>query len=444
MASVNDDSAMRRTLLMWWGPLGLVALAALALTWIFLVGPPPPKQIGFAAGTAGGGYMAIADSYQRQLAKVGITLEIKQTKGSIDNLHLLQDKHSGVVAALVQGGVVPSKAVSKGLSALGSVTREPLWLFYRGNQKLSQVRELAGKTIAVGAEGSGIRPVAMQVIVANGLDPEISPTNLLSIGEEDAVKALADGSVDAAFFVSTIVSPRIQRLLNDDSLRLLSFDRADAYLSRFPWLTKVELPRGVVSLSKDRPAQDKTLLAPSTMLVVRNDIHPGLIPLLLEAAKRTHGDGDSLTPPQTFPTADYVDLPLDSDAERYLDQGPSWLYRVFPYRVAVQIDRLKILIVPLLTLFIPLVKLAPPLYRWRIRARVFRWYDSLWRLDMRLSGALSGNELAGCDRSMIELERDLERVRVPASYMSEYYNLRLHAKLVRERLDAVSAAKGKR
>ena len=56
---------------------------------------------------------------------------------------------------------------------------------------------------------------------------------------------------------------------------------------------------------------------------------------------------------------------------------------------------------------------------------------------MGLASTLSRAELESNERHMRELERDLERVRVPASYMSEYYNLRLHAKLVRERLDEI-------
>lgn len=440
--TAGNESLARRAVLLWWGPVGLLALLALVLTWVFLVGPPPPKQFRFAAGMPGGAYVEFAESYRQRLAQVGIDMEVVESRGSIDNLHLLKDKGSGVVAALVQGGVVPSKAVVAGLRALGSVGREPLWLFYRGDQPLTQVRELAGKRIAVGAEGSGVRPVAMQVLVANGLDPEVSPTELLSIGGEDALQQLRDGQLDAAFFVSSLESPRVRRLLMDDGIRLMSFERVPAYLSTYEWMSGVTLPQGVVSLSRNVPSQEKHLVAPSTMLVVREDIHPDLIPLLLEAAKRIHGNGDGLTPPGQFPSADFVDLPLDKDAERYMERGPNWLYRTFPYRVAVQLDRLKILLLPLLTLLIPLFKVAPPLYRWRIRAKVFRWYDSLWTLDMRLSSALSRSELESSERQMRELERDLERVRVPASYMSEYYNLRLHAKLVRERLNAVSKVAG--
>ena len=436
----GNESLLRRLLAHWWGPAGVLALLALVLSWVFLVGPPPPKHFRFAAGVPGGAYTAFAEDYRQQFAQVHIDMQVVESQGSVDNVHLLQDPASGVVAALVQGGVIGSKAMAKGLLALGSIGREPLWLFYRGEQTLTQVRQLAGKRIGVGADGSGVRPVAMQVVVANGLDPEVSPTDLLSIGGDEAVARLHDGRLDAAFFVASVRSPRVQSLLRDASIKLMSFERADAYLSRFTWMTGAKLPRGVVSLSEDVPSASKTLVAPSTMLVVRDDIHPDLVPLLLEAAKRTHGDGDALTGPGIFPSADFVDLPLDKDAERYLDHGPSWLFRVLPYRVAVQVDRLKILLLPLLTLLIPLFKLAPPLYRWRIRARVFRWYDTLWSLDMRLGSVKSASDLDGMERRMLELERDLERVRVPASYMSEYYNLRLHAKLVRDRLDAARDA----
>ena len=437
--TAGNDSLARRVALYWWGPVGLLAVLVLVLTWVFLVGPPPPRQFRFAAGVPGGAYVAFAQGYRQQMAQVGIDMQVVESRGSIDNLHLLKDKDSGVMAALVQGGVIPSKAAAAGLRALGSVGREPLWLFYRGEQALTQVRQLAGKRVAVGSEGSGVRPVAMQVLAANGLDAEVGSTELLSIGGEEALQQLRDGEVDAAFFVSSIKSPRVRRLLLDDSIRLMSFARVPAYLSLYGWMSGVTLPQGVVSLSKDVPSQEKHLIAPSTMLVVREDIHPDLIPLLLTAAQGIHGKGDGITPPGQFPSADFVDLPLDKDAERYLERGPNWLYRTFPYRVAVQLDRLKILLLPLLTLLIPLFKVAPPLYRWRIRAKVFRWYDSLWTLDMRLAGALSLAELDSSEQLMRELEHDLGRVRVPASYMSEYYNLRLHAKLVRERLDDAKA-----
>lgn len=428
-----------RSPLVLWTPLLVIALLVLVLTWVFLVGPPVPTQFRFAAGAPGGAYIGFAEDYKRRLASVGIDMEVVQTRGSIDNLHLLGDPGSGIVAALVQGGVVPSKSVAKGLTALGSVTREPLWLFYRGDETLARVSQLAGQRIAVGAEGSGTRPVAMQVVVANGLDPEVSHTELLSIGGDPAAQGLKDGSLDAAFFIASIQAPRIQRLLRDDSLKLMDFSRADAYLRLYPFLTKVDLPRGLMSLHKDLPPRQETLIAPSTMLVVRKDIHPDLIPLLLEAAKRSHRDGDLLTPAGEFPSAEHVDLPLDKDARRFLENGPSWLYRVLPYRVAVQVDRLKILLLPLLTLLIPLFKLAPPVYRWRIRARVFRWYDTLWDLDMRLSGIGSAAELEQSHRTLHKLEHELARVRVPLSYMAEYYDLRLHVELVRRRLEAVAA-----
>ena len=438
MVSTAKHSVFRHHLLIW-GPVVLFAMAVMVITWAFLVGPPPPKQFRFAAGAPGGAYVGFADSYKRLLAnrEVGIDMEVVETHGSIDNLHLLQDPDSGVVAALVQSGVVPSPAIAKGLRALGSVAQEPLWLFYRADKPLTRVSELAGRRIAVGAEGSGTRPVAMQVIVANGLDPEVSPTDILSIGGKDAIKGLRDGSLDAAFFEMSVASPRIRKLLQDDTLSLMSFERAEAYLRRYPWLTRIDIPRGLFSLSKDRPGADVTLVGASTMLVVRDDIHPDLIPLLLEAAKRTHRDGDLITAAGQFPSPNHVDLPLDKDARRYLEKGPSWLYRVMPYRIAVQVDRLKILLLPLLTLMFPLFKIAPPLYRWRIRARVFRWYGTLSDLDARLSASPSQPELDECRRTLTTLEHELARVKVPLSYMAEYYNLRLHVDLVRKRLEGL-------
>lgn len=435
---MSNRTLSPRVQLALWTPLTVVALLALVLTWVFLVGPPVPHHFRFAAGAPGGAYIEFAKAYKEAISAAHIDMAVVETRGSVDNLRQLEDPDSGVVAALVQGGVVSPEAADT-LVALGSVTREPLWLFYRDDRVLSRLGELAGRRIAVGTVGSGTRPVAMRLLEANGVDAKASNTELLDIGGTEARRRLEDGSLDAAFFVSSIKAPRIKALLENPELKLMSFSRADAYLRRYPFLTRVELPRGLVSLRQDLPPYKETLVGPSTMLVVRKDIHPDLIPVLLEAAKRTHRDGDLITPAGEFPSPSFIDLPLDKDARRYLERGPNWLYRVLPYRVAVQVDRLKILLLPMLTLMFPLFKLAPPVYRWRIRARVFRWYDSLWELDMRLSGIVSAAELEQARLRLKELEQDLARVRVPLSYMSEYYNLRVHLDLVRRRLDAVTA-----
>jgi TRAP-type uncharacterized transport system substrate-binding protein len=106
-------------------------------------------------------YYQFAQRYAAILAKNGITLEVKASAGSLDNLRRLQADEAQV--AFVQGGVVPPKADpdaedDSGLLSLGSLFYEPVWVFYRGERDLTRLTELRGKRIAIGQEGSGRAP----------------------------------------------------------------------------------------------------------------------------------------------------------------------------------------------------------------------------------------------------------------------------------------------
>lgn len=386
-------------------------------------------------GQPGGAYFAFGQEYRRLLASAGIDVELVQTPGSVANARLL--KAGELDVAFVQGGALGPTDGNEGLSALCSLFREPLWLFYRAPRPIQYLTELAGQRIAVGQEASGTRAVAMRFIADNGLGADNSPpTFLLNIGGQEAADALKNGEIDVAIFIASIEAPLLHSLLSDPGIRLMSFARSDAYLRRHRFLTQLILPQGSLSLAHNVPDQDKNLLAPAAMLVANNNVHPDLIPLLLDAAKSLHGAGNLVDDTNEFPSDRYLDLPLNKDAKRYLEQGPSWLYRTLPYRLAAQIDRLKILLLPLLSLLLPLFKMAPPVYRWRMRARVFRWYDQLRKADLKLSGSNSASDRAETQALLDRLDAELVKVIVPLSYMREFYDLRVHINYLRQRLEA--------
>lgn len=121
-------------------------------------------------------------------------------------------------------------------------------------------------------------------------------------------------------------------------------------------------------------------------------------------------------------------------AQEYYESGPSLLQRHVPFWIASLIDRTKIMLLPLLTLAFPLFKIAPPVYRWRIRSRIYRWYKLLREIDQHADGATAEQRTRNLD-TLSEMQRELEEISVPLSYMEEFYNLRLHIDLVRRRLE---------
>jgi hypothetical protein len=245
---------------------------------------------------------------------------------------------------------------------------------------------------------------------------------------------LSGGTLDAALFVASSEAPFIRRLFEQPGIDVLDMERTAAYGRLFPFLTPVVLAEGVIDLERNIPRRDTRLVAAAASLAARTDLHAGLVPALLDAVTRVHEAGGVLEDRRQFPSVDFVDLPLDQDARRYILNGPSLLYRWLPYQTAVLLDRLKVLILPFVALLLPLFRIGPPLYQWRIRSRIYRWYGAVRDVDTRL---LSGTpaDLPSIRHRLQTLEREVASVSVPLAYAGEQYHLRLHIRLLQERVD---------
>lgn len=410
-----------------WGLLGLVIAAGFVAAYQY-VGAPPPEQIRMATGMEAGAYYSFGQRYARLLAADGITLEVIPTAGSVENLELL--KRGDVSLALVQGGCA-TEADREQLQSLGSLFLEPVWVFTRSETTLRRLSELKGKRMAVGATGSGTHLLSTRLLAANGITH--SSAELVRAETPEAVQSLSDGSVDAAMFVASTEAPFIGSLFERPDIEILDMDRTTAYGRRFSFLTPVVLSEGVVNLERNIPPRDTRLVATAASLAARGDLNPSLIPALLDAVTRVHEPGGVLEQPREFPSVDFVDLPLNQDARRYIRNGPSFLYRWLPYRTAVVLDRLKVLVLPFVALLIPLFRIGPPLYQWRIRSRIYRWYGAVREIDtMLLSGTIQDKEATR--GRLLALEREVASVSVPLAYAGEQYHLRLHIRLLQERL----------
>jgi len=436
--SQTDESdperrTQRRSMLKLWG-FSLLATAALFALAFTLMGPAPPTHLVLAAGAEDGAYHRRALAYRGLLAEDGIEVEVRTTAGSVENLALLTSGEVDV--AFVQGGTA-TKADRKTLRTMASVFFEPLWIFVRRERKVSGLATLRGLRVAIGPEGSGTRSLATRVLEATGgLADEGpgEPAAVLPLGGSEAARALLDGRVDAAFFVVAPGAPYLHDLLASPEVDLLTMPRQDALVRRHPFLAKVYIPQGLFDLVENVPAKDHHVLAPTAALVGRLDQHPAVAPLFIEAARTAHAQGDLLSAPGSFPSSQHVDLPLSDDARRYFEQGPSWLYRVFPFSLASFLDRAIFLLLPLITLLFPLLKTAPPLYRWGVRRRIYRWYRGVREADSALKPGTPETALRAHLASLGQIEREVGRVSIPLSYMQEFYNLRLHLDFVTRKL----------
>ena len=421
------------------GPFVLLGLVLLGLAY-WILDPTPPRHVTLATGGPQGAYTEFGRRYAALLEKHGIRVEIRTTQGAAENAALLRAPDSGVDIGFAQGGA--ADAQDDGLLSLGSVFYEPLWLFYRddsarrllpkaadtGAPALTSLAQLAGWKLNVGAPGSGVPPLMERLLEANGIAPGALTLGRLPL--TPAVVELLAGRLDALVMASAPESQMVQMLLRTPGIRLASFAQAEAYARRFPFMSHVVLPRGVADLASDTPAQDIHLIAPTATLVARESLHPALMQLFVQAAQQVHGQAGWFHHKGDFPSALNTERPLAAEAQRFYKTGTPWLQRYLPFWLANLLDRMWIALVAIIAVLLPLSKIVPPLYQFRVRSRVFRWY-----------GQLRGVEAAMEQRPVQELLRELEdiearvgRVHIPLSYADQLYDLRSHIQLVRRRL----------
>jgi TRAP transporter TAXI family solute receptor len=396
--------------------------------------PAPPDTLILSSGGDGGAYQRFAAAYKDVLARYGIRLVEKTSAGSTENLQRLRDASFEVDAAFVQGGTARAQEDDTLLS-LGGLYYEPLWIFYRADLARSgvapgSVAALKGRRIAIGAPGSGTHHLAHEMFYANQIDAK--NTVLIEKGGLGLLQAFAAKEIDAAFVVGPTQSATVWTLLATPGVKAMSLDHADAYTRRFPYLSKVVLPRGAIDVAADLPREDVTLLASTATLVVREDIHPALVDLLMQAMTEVHGGPGMLQRPGEFPRATAVDFPLSKEAERYYKSGKPFLQRYLPFWAATLVDRLVVMLIPLLAVLIPVIKIAPGLYTWRVRSRIFRRYGELKFLEAEVDDAPERNTRAEWLTRLEAIEADVNRMPTPLSFADMLYTLRSHIGLVRD------------
>ncbi|HRL99484.1 MAG TPA: TAXI family TRAP transporter solute-binding subunit [Acidovorax sp.] len=418
------------------GPLAFLAVGLLVLAYWWL-NPNPPKTVTLATGPAQSAYEEFGKRYQKALAADGIDVVLLPSEGSSHNLQLLRDGTADV--AFVQGGtaqLLPDDADQ--LVSLGSLFVEPVWLFYRTAAaershkvpRLDSLRQLQGWRVNVGSEGSGVPTLMERLLEANKMEP--GAVKLTRLEQTPATTEFLAGRLDALVFVSAPESLMVQMLLQTPGVRLLDFAQHEAYARRFPFLTPVTLPRGVVDLATNVPTRDVRLVASTTSLLARDGTHPALLTLFAQNAQKLHGGSGWFNRAREFPNSRASELPIAKEGDRAMNEPVPLLQRYLPFWVANLIERMWLALGLLLVVILPLSRIVPPLYQFRVRSRVFRWYARLRDIETQMEARTTGpTELL---QALDTLETQAEKVSVPLSYANELYALRSNIHLIRKKL----------
>lgn len=411
----------------------LLLLGGAAILWVVL--SAPPRTITITSGPPGSTFERYADAYRKELAEKGVTLKIVPSDGSLDNLQRLKDPKSGIDLGFVQGGLVGENRLP-GLVSLGSISYQPLWLFYRNPTPITRLSELAGKRLGVGMAGSGVQVLARALLEAN----EITAAKATFVEQpgEAAGKDFQAGKLDALFLMGDS-APRdmLRAFLRAPDIQVYSFTQADAYVRRgaFSYLNKIVLPQGSFDFALNLPPKDIILLGPTVELVARDGLNSAISDIVIGAAQDTHGKSGLFAKRGEFPAPLEHEFPISDDAARYYKSGKGFTYKLISsFWVASLINRLLVAIVPILLVMIPAIRFLPVAYRWSVQLRLYRCYRPLLQLERDAASPATPTRTSDLIDRLDAIERDVNALRVPASFASQYYDLRKHVAYVRRRL----------
>jgi uncharacterized protein len=414
-------------------PIALAAVVAATLIWV-LAFPLAPTQLTISTAGQGGAYYRIAERYAERFAAHGVTLNIKSSAGSGQNLERLNSADQPVDLALMQGGMgylgalAGSKERSR-VETLANVDVEAIWLFSKGFA-IESLSQLTGLTVAVDSDGSGSRKVALMLFDQARLsskDVTLSPVSGLA-----AVEALASGKVDAVLMVSPSNSRTVLAMLQVQGIQIGSLRRAAAIVERNPYLEQTLLTQG--ALDTRFPSRDISVLTTPASLVARQALHPSLKRLATSVAADVHTPGGTFHRPGDFPALRRIDFPVAAQARSTLSKGLPFHEQWLPFRWAQIAERLVLIVLPISLLALWLMRVLPGYLRWALESRVNRWYGELKFIENDLGSETSGIDLTRFLQRLNAIDKALLAFSCPKDLMARCFMLHQHIEFVRQRL----------
>ena len=421
--------------------IGLFLLLALS-AWLIsrYISPAPPNVVHMTTGAVDGASHQFGLKYQEYLRSNGVRLDLHPSTGSVQNLERLnQDTPIG----FVQGGLGvlsldPQKSQDDTpLRSLGVIGYEPVWIFTHSAELAKELSlnlaQLKGRSIAIGAQGSGTRKVALELFASFGINTN-NATLTMDNGSA-AAKLLIDKKIDAVVLISAPQGAAVQTLLTTPGIEPVSLAQSEGLTRRFPYLSIVSLKAASIDPARNLPARDLSLLTTTANLVVQDSLHPALTYLLLEAARDIHKGASLLNRPGEFPHPRGTDFPLADEAQRYYKDGRPFLQRYLPYWAANFVQRMLLILIPLLAVAIPVMKTIPDILDWRHKNRLFRKYEDLLQLERVLrEKQLNPQEIADATSQLNSIEQDISGSKFPLDFSDKIYTLRQHVDYVRAQL----------
>ena len=422
---------------------GLVAAVGIvtivSLTLIYFI-PAPPSKITMATAFKGSSFEYFGRQYREIFARSNVDLELRPTAGAGENIKLLQDPKSGVQISFMLGGISDGKH-APGLWSLGTIYNNPFWIFYSSNVPFDRLSQLEAKRIAVGPVGSGTRASAEQILGKGGVNSKTA--TFLPYAGSEAVEALNDGKVDAVWIIGAPDATAVKSLLGNPNVRIMSLPMAEAFTRIFPELAQLVLPQGVIDIARNIPPNNVQLIGSTTKVLVRSDVHPEIVQLLLQTMVEVHGGSNIFQRVGEFPNGTDVEYPVAPAAIDFYKNGPSFMQRHLPLWLSVHAQRAIAVLVAAIALALPLFRFLPVAYNWITRRRLFYWYAQLKALEASFDTDPTGKYLAQKQAEIERIEEAVSHIRFPLTFSDQLYNLRSHIDIVRRKISSNVNAPGR-
>jgi hypothetical protein len=245
---------------------------------------------------------------------------------------------------------------------------------------------------------------------------------------------LNDGKVDVVRILGSPDAPSVQSLLRNPHVRLMSFPMAEAFTRIFPNLVRLVLPHGVVDIDGNIPPIDVPLIATTNHVLVRSDLHPAIVDLLLQTMFEIHSEPGIFQRAGEFPISTDTDYPVAASAVDFYKNGPSFLQKHLPLWLAIHAQRAIAVLVTGIAIGFPLVHYLPLLYKWNLRRRLFYWYGQLKSLEASIDANPGDKNLTERQAEVERIEDAVSHTRFPLAFTDQLYDLRGHIDIVRRRL----------
>jgi len=397
-----------------------IILLLLPFLYILLDRDNHTKSITLAVGAKTSAYYKDALQYKEELKKDGIDLELVITKGSIEAQEKLLNTE--VDFAFIKAGTEKEKVL-----ALANVAYEPIWIFYN-NQEISDLKSLKGKKIAISTKGSGVRPIARELLNLVGINNFNS--KLYFFSDKEAIKALESQKIDAMFYISAPNSTLLNELMLIPDIHLMDFEESESYRQFFiqkkKYVHVVKLYSNGFDMRRGVPSKAHTLLATTAILATYKSSDE-MVRLMLKVARKIHQPMGLFHNENTFPNVSMLTINQHNASKYYFRKKSNYYEENYSFWTAQTLTKLQNMIfkyvLPIVTLFAFFIEVLIPSYHLYTRRKLNLWYANINRIDSNIEN-LNLRDLNG---QRLRLQSMLSEIRatddIPAAHMEIFYTL---------------------